>query len=79
MDFLKFCSGQSPWAPVQSEDFNSGFHARVYGSRAGCNDEVRDISYPFGEEADRRSTLWECASEASLDELIKVFHLFRGY
>ncbi|KAF3026155.1 hypothetical protein E8E15_007792 [Penicillium rubens] len=79
MDFLKFCHGQSPWRPVQSTRFEEGFHARVFGSRDGCNGDVRDVSYPFGDEGDRRSTLWEGACQASLDELLKVFHLFRGY
>lgn len=78
-DFLKFCHGQSPWVPVQSNDFEKGFHARVYGSREEYNGELRDINYPFVKEADRRGTLWDCASAASLDKLLAVFHSFRGF
>ncbi|KAF9890585.1 hypothetical protein FE257_005716 [Aspergillus nanangensis] len=79
VEFLRFCHGQSPWRPVQSARLEERFHARVFGSRDGRGGEVRDVGSPFGEEADRRSVLWEAASEASLDELLQVFHLFRGF
>ncbi|KAL4869900.1 hypothetical protein BDV12DRAFT_184854 [Aspergillus spectabilis] len=81
-DVIRFCHGRAPWGAVKSGDFEEGFHARVYGSREGHRGEVRDVCYPFGGDTDRRGILWECVREGtgvSLDQLLEVFHLFRGF
>jgi hypothetical protein len=81
-DFIKFCHGRAPWGSVESTDLENGFNARVYGSRHGSGGEVRDVQYPSGGDTDRRGILWECAREGegvSLDQLLEVFHLFRGF
>ncbi|OOQ91322.1 putative carboxylesterase [Penicillium brasilianum] len=78
--FIKFCHGRAPWGSVESNDLEKGFNARVYGSRDGSDGAVRDVHYPFGGDTDRRGLLWECAREGvSLDQLLEVFHLFRGF
>jgi hypothetical protein len=67
--------------PVESTDLDKGFRARVYGSREEHQGKVRDVKYPFGGYTDRRGVLWECMREGrvSLDQLLGVFHLFRGF
>jgi hypothetical protein len=84
-DFIRFCHGRAlrRGGGVQSNNFETGFSARVYGSRhVGSGGQVRDVDYPFGGDTDRRGIIWECVrggEGVSLDQLLEVFHLFRGF
>ncbi|KAL1987849.1 hypothetical protein VTN96DRAFT_2252 [Rasamsonia emersonii] len=76
-DFFKFCHGVAPWSPVQGGDIESGFTARVYGpSREKRVTSV--VSQPYGGETQRRRTLFDYVDKVPLDNLSKVFGIFKS-
>lgn len=76
-DFFKFCHGVAPWSPVQGGNIESGFTARVYGpSREKRVTSV--VSQPYGGEAQRRRILLDYADKVPLDNLSKVFGIFKS-
>lgn len=75
-DFFKFCHGPAPWPAITLGDLDSGFSARVYGTSARGT-TARMIKEAFGEDNNmRRRILFDCASNVSLDELVKVVTTF---
>ncbi|KAJ5924523.1 carboxylesterase [Penicillium verhagenii] len=71
-DIFKFCHGKAPWSAVASGSIEDGASARIYGpSQKGVTTRVSQQF--FGGDTLRRSILFDCGPEVSLDDLAKVF------
>ncbi|KAE8367312.1 Alpha/Beta hydrolase protein [Aspergillus caelatus] len=75
-DFLKFCHGTNPWPAVTDGDITTNFTARVYGPSSEGHG-VGLVSEPYRGESHRRSILFDCNDVVSLDDLARVFDVFR--
>ncbi|KAJ5760370.1 carboxylesterase [Penicillium odoratum] len=72
-DIFKFCHGVAPWPAIPGQIDEAS--ARIYGpSGRGVTTDVSQKL--FGENTARRSVLFDCAPEVSLDELAKVLGEF---
>lgn len=78
-DFLRFCHADYPWPAVDPPNVDDEFFAQVYGLRESSGTIVNKVYSPFNGIADRRSILFDCADDVSLDKLINVFYQFRGF
>ena len=76
-DLFKFCHGIAPWPSILpgKGKMNTGFTARTYGP--STQDQIiGEVTQPFSERSLRRSTLFDCAEQVSLDDLAMIFGVF---
>lgn len=75
-DIFRYCHGVAPWPAVKQGE-PAGFTARIYGP-SELNESARQTNEPFGDQGKRRSILFDYGDRVSLDDLTKVFTVFKS-
>lgn len=75
-DIFRYCHGAAPWPAIKQGE-TTGFTARTYGP-SEQNETAGQTNEPFGDQGKRRSILFDYGDQVSLDDLTKVFTVFKS-
>lgn len=76
-DIFRYCYGTAPWPAITPGETTTGFAARTYGP-SSQDESAGQTNEPYGEQNMRRSILFDYGDQVSLEDLAKVYNVFKS-